>query len=317
MFWNILNVVHFIDVANYNYIHINKGEILILFGNLQNKTPHALAGAGSLDRIVKLCRQHTQIILVFINQFLPILHDFNPWRDHGSGWNSPGILIVCLGFLLADLLCLTDVLPVQEAVVSYITNATGVLKSLDSWDEKVVSKSQTENNVLGPWDCYLRFFYFCLRGIPGHSQNSVVFRVRHGAAGSLLVASLTNNTSWNIHHNISISRSSSNNSLTLWGLGTGHFTSPRDWALFGNFFFFLINQPLFVMVANSPHYSPYFKSTCPSDHNVIYVFLHHQVHNALNDITMTPWWCYNTGTYMSFHSLNQGWTYMSFQSRKG
>ncbi len=48
------------------------------------------------------------------------------------------------------------------------------------------------------------------------------------------------------------------------------------------------------MVANSPHYSPYFKSTCPSDQNVIF-FLHHQVHNALNDITMTPSSCYNRG----------------------
>ncbi len=39
------------------------------------------------------------------------------------------------------------------------------------------------------------------------------------------------------------------------------------------------------MVANSPHYSPYVKSICASDHNVI-SFGHHQVHDALNDITM-------------------------------
>ncbi len=30
--------------------------------------------------------------------------------------------------------------------------------------------------------------------------------------------------------------------LTLWGLGTWNFTSPRNWALFGNFLFVLINQ---------------------------------------------------------------------------
>ncbi len=41
------------------------------------------------------------------------------------------------------------------------------------------------------------------------------------------------------------------------------------------------------MLANSPHYSPYFKSTSPSDHDVIFE-LHHQVHDALNDITMMP-----------------------------
>ncbi len=66
------------------------------------------------------------------------------------------------------------------------------------------------------------------------------------------------------------------------------------------------------MVANSAHYLPYFKSTCLSDHNVIFL-LDHQVHDSLNDITMTPPWCYNRWTYMSFQSLNQGWTYMSFQ----
>ncbi len=31
--------------------------------------------------------------------------------------------------------------------------------------------------------------------------------------------------------------------------------------------------------------------------------------NALNDITITPPWCYHRGTYMSFQSLNQGWPY--------
>ncbi len=30
--------------------------------------------------------------------------------------------------------------------------------------------------------------------------------------------------------------------LTLWGLGTWNFTSPRDWALFGDFYLFLLNQ---------------------------------------------------------------------------
>ncbi len=59
--------------------------------------------------------------------------------------------------------------------------------------------------------------------------------------------------------------------LTLWGLGTWNFTSPRDYALFGDFLFFQTSL-LFVIVANSPHYSPYCKSTCPSDHNVIFCF---------------------------------------------
>ncbi len=70
------------------------------------------------------------------------------------------------------------------------------------------------------------------------------------------------------------------------------------------------------MVANSPHYSPYFKSTCPSEHNVK-LFWHSKVHDALNDITMMPPWYYNRRTYMSLRSLNQGWTYMSIQSNKG
>ncbi len=30
--------------------------------------------------------------------------------------------------------------------------------------------------------------------------------------------------------------------LTLWGLGTWNFTRPRDWALFGDFFYFLLNR---------------------------------------------------------------------------
>ncbi len=30
--------------------------------------------------------------------------------------------------------------------------------------------------------------------------------------------------------------------LTLWGLGTWNFTSPRDWALLGFIFYFLLNQ---------------------------------------------------------------------------
>ncbi len=50
---------------------------------------------------------------------------------------------------------------------------------------------------------------------------------------------------------------------------------------------------------------------------VYYFVLYHQVYDALNDIIMTPPWCYNRGTYMSFQSGNQGWTYMSFQSSKG
>ncbi len=55
-----------------------------------------------------------------------------------------------------------------------------------------------------------------------------------------------------------------------WGLenlpvpGTEHFL--------GTFYFFIKPVFFFVMVANSPHYSPYFKSTCPSDHNVIFSF---------------------------------------------
>ncbi len=89
-------------------------------------------------------------------------------------------------------------------------------------------------------------------------------------------------------------------------MGTLHLTSTRDWALFEDLkknikpVFYL-----FVMIANSPHYSPYFKRSCPPGHNVIF-FLHHQVHDALNDVTMTPPWCYNNGTYMSFKSLTRG-----------
>ncbi len=39
------------------------------------------------------------------------------------------------------------------------------------------------------------------------------------------------------------------------------------------------------MVANSSHYLPYIKSSCPPDHNVIKKLNHH-VHDALNDATM-------------------------------
>ncbi len=66
------------------------------------------------------------------------------------------------------------------------------------------------------------------------------------------------------------------------------------------------------MVANSPHYSPNFKSSYPPDHNVI-LFLHHQVHDSLNDTTMiSQLWDiyvlpvpYQEGTYMSFKSLTK------------
>ncbi len=34
------------------------------------------------------------------------------------------------------------------------------------------------------------------------------------------------------------------------------------------------------MVANSPHYSPYFKSSCPSDHNVIF-YAKTDIHNKI------------------------------------
>ncbi len=87
-----------------------------------------------------------------------------------------------------------------------------------------------------------------------------------------------------------------------WGLeilpvpGTEHFLQT--------FIYFIKPVFLFVMVANSPHYSPYVKSTCTSDHNVIF-FLHHQVHDTLNDVTMMSPWCYNRGTYMSFSPLTR------------
>ncbi len=102
----------------------------------------------------------------------------------------------------------------------------------------------------------------------------------------------------------------SSDALTLWGLGTWNFTSPRDWAPFGDFLFYFLNQSF---ICSGSQFSSLF--TILQDRNVIF-FLHHQVHHALNDITMTPPWCYNTGTYMSFPSLNKGWTYMSFQSSK-
>ncbi len=47
MLCNILKVYQFIVAANNNCIHINKGEIKILFWNLQGKTSHALRGAES------------------------------------------------------------------------------------------------------------------------------------------------------------------------------------------------------------------------------------------------------------------------------
>ncbi len=40
----------------------------------------------------------------------------------------------------------------------------------------------------------------------------------------------------------------------------------------GTFYFFNSTSLLFVMVANSPHYSPYIKSSCPPDRNVIIIF---------------------------------------------
>ncbi len=60
--------------------------------------------------------------------------------------------------------------------------------------------------------------------------------------------------------------------LTLWGLGLEILPVPGTEHFLGTFFIFLLNNLLFVMVANSPHYSPYFKSTCPSDNNVIFYF---------------------------------------------
>ncbi len=74
------------------------------------------------------------------------------------------------------------------------------------------------------------------------------------------------------------------------------------WRLFN--FFFYKTSVLFAMVAYSPYYSPYFKSSWPPDHNVI-IFLYHQVHDALNNVTMTPPWHRNSGTYMSYWSLTK------------
>ncbi len=105
--------------------------------------------------------------------------------------------------------------------------------------------------------------------------------------------------------------------LTPWGLGTWNVTNPRDWALFGDFFkiffikpvFYLSWQPILLII----HYTS--RAHVPLT-TINFFFFHHQVHDALNAITMTPPWCYNRGTYMSFQSLNKGWTYMSFQTSK-
>ncbi len=83
--------------------------------------------------------------------------------------------------------------------------------------------------------------------------------------------------------------------LTLSGLGTWNFTSPRDWALFVDYFFNLLNQSF--ICHGSQFYSLFTKlqehmSLWPQCN--IYV-LRHQVHDALNDITMMPPWCYNRG----------------------
>ncbi len=91
--------------------------------------------------------------------------------------------------------------------------------------------------------------------------------------------------------------------LTLWGLCTWKCTSPSDWALFGDFFI-LLNQSFILHGSQFSSLFTILKSTCPSDHNVIFC-LHHHVHDARNDITMTPPWCYNRGTYMSFQSLTR------------
>ncbi len=105
--------------------------------------------------------------------------------------------------------------------------------------------------------------------------------------------------------------------LTLWRLGSCNFTNPRDGSLFGDFLFFLLTQSF---VCHDSQFSSIF--TILQEHMSLWpqcniLFLHHQVHDALNDIKMTPPWCYNRGTYMSFQSLNKGWTFMSFQSSKG
>ncbi len=93
-------------------------------------------------------------------------------------------------------------------------------------------------------------------------------------------------------------------SLTLWELGTQNFTSPRDCALFGYFLFFKLNQSfichgsqfssLFTIFQElMPPWSQCNKSVCTT-----------KFMTWPNDVTITPSWCHNSGTYMSFQSSN-------------
>ncbi len=75
------------------------------------------------------------------------------------------------------------------------------------------------------------------------------------------------------------------------------------------------------MVANSPHYSPYYKSSCPSDHNVIIFFAPpiswcSKWHD--HDVTIVGHICPSSllpGRDIYVLPVPyQGWTYMSFQS---
>ncbi len=97
-------------------------------------------------------------------------------------------------------------------------------------------------------------------------------------------------------------------------LGTGDlkFHQSQGLSTFSGLFLFLLNQSF---ICNGSQFSSLF--TILQEHMSLWpqcniVFLHHKVHDALNNITMTltPPWCYKRGTYMSFQSLHQGWTYM-------
>ncbi len=109
-------------------------------------------------------------------------------------------------------------------------------------------------------------------------------------------------------------------SICINPLGTGDLKCYQSQGLStfcGLFFIYLLNQSF---IWHGSQFSSLF--TILQEHMSLWqqcniFFLHHQVHDALNDIIMTPPWCYNRGTYMSFQSFNQGWTYMSFQSSKG
>ncbi len=81
---------------------------------------------------------------------------------------------------------------------------------------------------------------------------------------------------------------------------------PRTEHFWGTFYFVI--KPV-LLIFHDSQFSSLFTivqelTSRSTDHNVI-LLLHHQVYGTLNDITMTPPWCHNSGTYMSFTSFTK------------